>query len=113
MPEKSSFQKLHHVGVVVKDIHKAIAHFESLGIGPFGAPGGQKTFAISFNGELHGKPASWTTTISNARIGVAAAGPVDPDSEFSIQDSRGMRVHHSPDHQSLRESHWDCLIRAL
>jgi methylmalonyl-CoA/ethylmalonyl-CoA epimerase len=69
MPKKSSFVKLHHVGVVVKDINKAIAYFESLGIGPFGAPGGQRTFAITFNGELHGRPATWTTTISNAKIG--------------------------------------------
>jgi methylmalonyl-CoA/ethylmalonyl-CoA epimerase len=66
---KSSFQKMHHVGVVVKDINKAIKYFESLGIGPFGAPGGKKTFAIAFKGELHGKPAAWTTTISNAKIG--------------------------------------------
>jgi len=69
MPKKSSFAKLHHVGVVVKDINKAIAFFESLGFGPFGAPGGARTFAITFNGELHGKPATWTTTISNAKIG--------------------------------------------
>jgi methylmalonyl-CoA/ethylmalonyl-CoA epimerase len=66
---QSSFQKMHHVGVVVKDINKAIKYFESLGIGPFGAPGGKKTFAIAFKGELHGKPAAWTTTISNAKIG--------------------------------------------
>ncbi len=39
MPKKSSFAKLHHVGVVVKDINKAIAYFESLGIGPFAGPG--------------------------------------------------------------------------
>jgi catechol 2,3-dioxygenase-like lactoylglutathione lyase family enzyme len=69
MPKKSSFSKLHHVGVVVQDINKAIAYFESLGFGPFGAPGGRKTFSITFNGELHGKPATWTTTISNAIIG--------------------------------------------
>ncbi len=69
MPRKSSFARLHHVGVVVKDINKAISYYESLGIGPFGAPGGQKTFAVSFKGELHGKPAAWTTTISNAKIG--------------------------------------------
>ncbi len=66
---KSSYGKLNHVGVVVKDIKKAIAYFESLGIGPFAGPGGQKTFSISFKGELHGRPAEWTTTISNADLG--------------------------------------------
>src|SRR3972149_11453622 len=68
-PKKSSFAKLHHVGVVVEDIDKAIFYYESLGIGPFVAPGGKKTFSITFKGELHGKPAAWTTTISNAKIG--------------------------------------------
>ena len=38
-PKKSSFTKLQHVGVVVKDIKKAINYLESLGIGPFTAPG--------------------------------------------------------------------------
>jgi methylmalonyl-CoA/ethylmalonyl-CoA epimerase len=68
-PRKSSYGKLHHVGVVVKDLKKAIAYFESLGIGPFEGPGCQKTFSVSFKGELHGKPAEWTTTISNADLG--------------------------------------------
>ncbi len=39
--KKSSFTKLHHVGVVVKDINKAIAYLEALGIGPFAGAGGQ------------------------------------------------------------------------
>ena len=68
-PEKSSFGKLHHVGVVVKDINKAIAYLESLGIGPFGRPGGERVLELSFKGELHGKPAEWKTTISNAMMG--------------------------------------------
>jgi methylmalonyl-CoA/ethylmalonyl-CoA epimerase len=88
MPKKSSFARLHHVGVVVKDINKAIYYYESLGIGPFGAPGGQKTFAVSFKGELHGKPAEWTTTISNAKFG---------DVEFELlEPTRG--------NQALKES---------
>jgi methylmalonyl-CoA/ethylmalonyl-CoA epimerase len=70
---KSPYSKLNHVGVVVKDLKKAIAYFESLGIGPFEAPGGQKTFSISFKGELHSKPAEWTTSISNADLGGGVA----------------------------------------
>jgi methylmalonyl-CoA/ethylmalonyl-CoA epimerase len=66
---RKSYGKLNHVGVVVKDIKKAIAYFESLGIGPFAGPSGKQTFSLSFKGELHGKPAEWTTTISNADIG--------------------------------------------
>ena len=29
------YTKLHHVGVVVKDLDKAMAYLESIGIGPF------------------------------------------------------------------------------
>jgi catechol 2,3-dioxygenase-like lactoylglutathione lyase family enzyme len=71
--KKSSFTKLHHVGVVVKDIKKAIKYLEVLGIGPFTAPGAAPgkppVFSINFKGELHGKPAAWTTTISFASVG--------------------------------------------
>ena len=66
---RKSYGKLHHVGIVVKDIKKAIEYLETLGIGPFEGPMGQKTFPVSFQGELHGKPAEWTTTISNVQFG--------------------------------------------
>jgi catechol 2,3-dioxygenase-like lactoylglutathione lyase family enzyme len=97
-PGKSSFTKLHHVGVVVKDINKAIAYFESLGIGPFGAPGGKKTFSISFKGELHGRPAAWTTTISNAKIGDVELELLEPTrGKQALQeslDATGEGLHH-------------------
>jgi methylmalonyl-CoA/ethylmalonyl-CoA epimerase len=70
---KSAYSKLNHVGVVVKDLKKAIAYFESLGIGPFIGPTGDKTFSIAFKGELNNKPAAWTTTISNADLGGGVA----------------------------------------
>ncbi len=35
MLEKSPFSKLHHIGVIVRDMDKAIEYFESLGMGPF------------------------------------------------------------------------------
>ena len=41
---KSSYGKLNHVGVVVKDLKKAIAYFESLGLGPFEGPSGLVLF---------------------------------------------------------------------
>jgi methylmalonyl-CoA/ethylmalonyl-CoA epimerase len=97
-PKKSSFKKLHHVGVVVKDINKAISYFEKLGIGPFGAPGGKKTFAVSFKGELHGKPAEWTTTISNADLGGVELEILEPTKGNQALkeslDATGDGVHH-------------------
>ncbi len=60
--------KLHHVGVVVKNLDKTIAYLESLGIGPFEFKNGEKSGTASFNGELHDKPAAWKTRISNANL---------------------------------------------
>jgi catechol 2,3-dioxygenase-like lactoylglutathione lyase family enzyme len=98
MPKKSSFHKLHHVGVVVKDIKKAINYFESLGISPFGAPGGKKTFSIAFKGELHGRPAAWTTTISNARFGDVELELLEPTQGAQALkeslDKTGEGLHH-------------------
>jgi methylmalonyl-CoA/ethylmalonyl-CoA epimerase len=94
----NNFGKLHHVGVVVKDINKAIAYFESLGIGPFAAPGGKKTFSISFNGELHDKPATWTTTISNANLGGVELELLEPTKGSQALkeslDKTGEGLHH-------------------
>jgi len=63
-----TYTKLHHVGVVVRDIDKAIAYLESIGIGPFEAWDGQKVGSVKFNGKLHGKSATWTTKVSHANL---------------------------------------------
>jgi methylmalonyl-CoA/ethylmalonyl-CoA epimerase len=97
-PRKSSFGKLHHVGVVVKDIKKAIAYLESLGIGPFGEPGRPATFTIPFKGELHGKPAEWRTTISNAKLGDVELELLEPTEGAQALkeslDKTGEGLHH-------------------
>jgi methylmalonyl-CoA/ethylmalonyl-CoA epimerase len=96
--KKSSFSKLHHVGVVVKDIKKAVAYFESMGIGPFTGPAGAKYFKVSFNGELHGKPAKWATTISNAKFGdveLELLEPTEgPQALKETLDQTGEGLHH-------------------
>jgi methylmalonyl-CoA/ethylmalonyl-CoA epimerase len=97
-PRKSSFGKLHHVGVVVKDIKKAVAYLESLGIGPFGEPGRPATFTIPFKGELHGKPAEWRTTISNAKLGDVELELLEPTEGAQALkeslDKTGEGLHH-------------------
>jgi methylmalonyl-CoA/ethylmalonyl-CoA epimerase len=96
--KKNNFKKLHHVGVVVKNIDKAIAWFEKLGIGPFAGPDGKKTFAVSFKGELHGKPAAWTTTISNAELGGVQLEILEPtkgpQALKESLDKMGEGLHH-------------------
>lgn len=97
-PAKSDFSKLGHVGVVVKDIDKAIAFLEKLGIGPFSAPDGKKTFSIDFKGELHGKPAKWTTTISFAKMGETELELLEPtkgpQALKESLDKTGEGLHH-------------------
>jgi catechol 2,3-dioxygenase-like lactoylglutathione lyase family enzyme len=96
-PQNSSFAKLHHVGVVVRDIQKAIAYFESLGIGPFRAGDG-KVFTVPFKGKLHGRPAEWKTTISNARMGDVELELLEPaEGAQALKeslDATGEGLHH-------------------
>jgi len=95
---KSGYSKLHHVGVVVKDIDKAIAYLESIGIGPFGAGPDMKKVTIPFKGELHGKPAEWKTTISNANLGGIELELLEPtEGNQALKESleaTGEGLHH-------------------
>ncbi|MBN1160569.1 MAG: VOC family protein [Dehalococcoidales bacterium] len=94
----SDFSKLGHVGVVVKDINKAIAFLEKIGIGPFDVGGGKKTFTIPFKGELHGRPAQWKTTISFAKMGdteLELLEPTEgPQALKESLDETGEGLHH-------------------
>ena len=98
--EKPSFptRRLHHVGVVVKDIEKAIAQMEALGFGPFKFDDEHRTFAIDFKGELHGEPAEWTTLISNGMMGdveLELLEPVAGDQALKeTLDAQGEGLHH-------------------
>jgi methylmalonyl-CoA/ethylmalonyl-CoA epimerase len=95
---KSNYTRLHHVGVVVKDINKAIAYLESMGFGPFSAGPGKKTVTIPFKGELHGKPAEWKTTISNASLGDVELEILEPtEGNQALKeslDATGEGLHH-------------------
>jgi len=86
------------VGVVVRDIEAAIAHLETLGFGPFKFDDDHKVFAIDFQGELHGKPAQWTTKISNALMGEIELELLEPyQGEQALKetlDAQGEGLHH-------------------
>lgn len=88
----------HHVGIVVRDMEKAIAHLEALGIGPFKFDDEHRTFDIKFKGELHGKPAEWTTRISNALMGDVELELLEPvEGEQALKetlDAQGEGLHH-------------------
>jgi methylmalonyl-CoA/ethylmalonyl-CoA epimerase len=98
-PEQSYHQTLpHHVGIVVKDIEKAIAHLEALGFGPFKFDDEHRVFEIPFVGELHGKPAEWKTKISNAKMGPVELELLEPSSgDQALRetlDAQGEGLHH-------------------
>jgi methylmalonyl-CoA/ethylmalonyl-CoA epimerase len=88
----------HHVGIVVHDIEKAIAHLEALGFGPFKFDDEHRTFTIPFKGELHGRPAEWKTTISNAQMGdvqLELLQPLEgPQALRETLDAQGEGLHH-------------------
>ncbi len=94
---KYTYTKLHHVGIVVKDIDKAMAYFESIGIGPFKV-GDKRKITIPFKGELHGKPAEWKTTISNADLGGPELELLEPtEGNQALKeslDTTGEGLHH-------------------
>ena len=102
MGEKAAGQfnsaKLHHIGVVVKDLDKTIEYLESIGIGPFEFKKGKKAGIISFNGELHNKPASWKTKISNANLQPVQLELLEPaEGNQALQESldkTGEGLHH-------------------
>ena len=98
-PTNSIFaSKLHHVGIVVKDLKKAIAYYESIGFGPFAAREGKQTVTISFKGELNGKPAEWKTTISNGKMGEVELELLEPtEGPQALReslDATGEGMHH-------------------
>jgi methylmalonyl-CoA/ethylmalonyl-CoA epimerase len=88
----------HHIGVVVRDIDHAIAHLEALGFGPFRFDDEHRVLAIDFKGELHGRPAEWTTKISNAEMGDVQLELLEPHSgDQALQetlDAQGEGLHH-------------------
>ena len=91
-------KRYHHVGVIVKDMDKTIDYLSSLGIGPFGMPGGKRWVEISFKGELRGKPAAWKVKISNARLGTGELELLQPSGGPSLlqefMDNHGEGPHH-------------------
>ncbi len=96
--DKSAFNKFHHVGMVVRDMDKTIASLTSLGIGPFGMPGGQSMVEVPFHGELHGKPAEWKVKISMGKMGELDVELLQPSGgESALQeflDNNGEGIHH-------------------
>ena len=81
LPEKSPFTRVAHIGVVVRDMDKAIAYYQSLGIGPF-----QPLDVKSIERKVYGKIAPDVQNLSMvAQMGPIQFELIQPVSGESVQ----------------------------
>ncbi len=79
--EKSPFSKIAHIGILVRDMDKAVEYYQSLGIGPF-----EPLTAIAIDRVVHGKPAENVHNLARmVQIGSIHLELVQPISGESVQ----------------------------
>jgi len=92
--EKSPFSKLHHVGVVVRDLDRAVEYYQSLGIGPFE----YKTTSDLIEKTMYGKPADFKLNVAQAQVGAIMIELIQPVENAPVQEQflerRGEGVNH-------------------
>ena len=93
--EKSPFSQIDQVGVVVRDMDKAMEHYSSLGIGPF------ETLKLSrFDRRVYGKPMGddHKNLLRVAQMGNVELELIQPVSGDSVQrqflEKRGEGINH-------------------
>ena len=91
--EKSPFTKVHHVGLVVENMDKALAYYDSLGIGSF------KPLKLApSEGLFRGKTLISTPIISMGEVGGIVIELLQPTEENSLIkeffESKGEGLHH-------------------
>ena len=95
MPKETPYSRLDHIGIVVKDIDKAIKHLSGLGIGPFEAPFPHPPAQEKL---VRGKPVDFELKLTSARIGDVRLELLQPVKGKSVQqeflDSHGEGLHH-------------------
>ena len=95
--EKSPFSSIVHVGMVVRDIDKAIQHLSSLGIGPFEPYHNKLGIVPPVKRKLRGKPVECQLKVMAAQVGPIALELIQPEGECLQSEflaSRGEGLHH-------------------
>jgi len=92
--EESPFSKVAQIGVIVRDMDKAIEYYQSLGIGPF-----EPLKTTSTDRKAYGKPAPEVKNLVRvAQMGQVQFELVQPVSGESVQkeflESRGEGINH-------------------
>jgi 4-hydroxyphenylpyruvate dioxygenase-like putative hemolysin len=91
---KNQLSKIDHIGLVFKDLDKAIECFSSLGIGPFEPP----NFAPMVEKRFRGIPGNWKLKILKTKIGdieLEAFQPISGESpQKEFLDRTGGGLHH-------------------
>lgn len=91
--EKSPFTKVHHVGLVVENMEKALAYYESLGIGSF-----EPLRLSPSEGLFRGKTTISTPIISMGVVGGIVMELLQPTEEDSLIkeffENKGEGLHH-------------------
>lgn len=95
MERKSPFSRIHHIGVVVRDIDKTIDYLSSLGIGPFEPPHAEPPVTEKL---VRGKPVDYSLKMSNAKmegVNIELLQPVKGESvQKEFLESRGEGIQH-------------------
>ena len=92
--EKLPFSKIDQVGVMVRDMDKALDYYQSLGIGPF-----EGSDATAINRVVYGKPADDVKNLARmAKMGQVQFELLQPISGQSVQreflDRHGEGINH-------------------
>ena len=92
--EKSAFSKIDHVGVVVRNLDKAIDYYQSLGLGPFR----QKDISVLTDKKMYGKPTDFELKMATAQMGPIMIELIQPVEEAPVQEefleSKGEGINH-------------------
>lgn len=90
--------RVHHIGIVVRDMDKAIERLAALGIGPFEELNHQDLAPLIGEPTFRGKPTHVQSKIWNAKVGDIALELFEPDEGESpyreFLDSKGEGIHH-------------------
>ncbi|HEX6292912.1 MAG TPA: VOC family protein [Herpetosiphonaceae bacterium] len=88
------FRKLHHVCIVVQDIHKAVAYYESVGIGPWHPYDASEYTELDLQNPLAwGETQYMYTDLDNVQIQLCQPG-THPDPKRTFLETHGEGVFH-------------------